>query len=360
MKNALMVFILLAVLWGVTSLAFAEEVIQPKAVIVFDLTKLSETLPAKIYFSQKTGFVQEFLDEIRKPIAEVSWTELEKCYKKFREVEAAGCDRWISRKNQKLIVTVLHNKSISIKKINILEESRESKITEDIKTLFQNISLAKTAEASKQVSFKEYILKKTRGKMKINITISGDYSGELNSTTGVTVSRELPRNPKEAGKDIEEKGAGEGLFIELITGSSEHLSLSADVPIGVLEDAKFVGTKDEGLTVKPADTPKSIYLGVNIQFIDVIRKVNFKPPFLKLMMQFSKTPFDSIGVGLGWNIPKLLFLEKIGFQTDLISVFGGIFWAKESGSNNPENELRSQLRWGLSYDLTKLTGLLKK
>jgi hypothetical protein len=367
LKDLKCVYLLILVL-GLFKVIFAEGGNLPDAVTVFDLSNINENgnIIPKIYLSQNPNKISTFLKIATDKNWQAKYNDIYDILNtKFEEVEVADCTRWISKKNQRIDIYVYYRENNKIDGIKIIEDKRESRISGDIKSLFQIIPSAGGKALNTQKIYvynKHYFLEKARGKIKISVNMAKSSSNnngqEQFSYKKEDGQRQLPSKPRAS---IDEKPEpAEGLYIELITGGSEHFFLTADVPVFSIKDAKFVDNKNSGLGIAPKDTPKSVFIGLNVQVADVVKESIIKPPYLKFMLQFSNTPFDVFGVGLGWNFPKIEFLEKLGFKTNAICLFGGIYWAKESDSNGQENNHRYQWRWGLSYDLSKISDWFKK
>jgi hypothetical protein len=344
------------------------QVLFSQALVVIDLSQSNQNgnVIPKIYFTQKCELKRDFFKLIPTPTPPKTkidnWENIKQCIGKFSEMEVAECGRWISKRNQEINIYVFHFSNFEIDSVKVTEDKRESKISEDFKNLVKLIPFAPSVSAQEAPGIlmfvKQYYLEKSKGKIKISVA----YSKASASENKLSAERPLPTpGPTPAPKNGDKKESDEGLYVEFITGNTEHFSLSADVPLFSIKDAEFTNSKDEVIGIFPADTPKTVFIGLNFQLSDILNNAFIKSPYLKFMFQFSKSPFDVFGIGLGWNLIRIKLLEKLGIKTNAICIFGGIFWAKESEeSTNQGRKSRYQLRWGLSYDLTKISEWFKK
>ena len=124
-----------------------------------------------------------------------------------------------------------------------------------------------------------------------------------------------------------------------------------DLPVSNRKTLKYdQATK----SLLPQDQNPQIYLSFNYSFADVVSEEK-NTLSLKLMLQASSRPLDSVGLGLGYRLPQNL----LGDSSSL-SLFAGRFWTKQDGMTAGGDGLLNQStgkdwRFGISYDFS--TGL---
>lgn len=143
--------------------------------------------------------------------------------------------------------------------------------------------------------------------------------------------------------------------VNLVTGPSEHLYLSADLPIDNVSMLKYDDTKGE-LTTK--DAPTKFFGGLNYSIGDIgLEKASWSWSSLsvKLLMQISSRPLDGFGAGLGFRLPAS---QIWGFKLNVISVFGAVIWLREDADAS-STHYKAKLRGGLSLNLDAALGWIK-
>ena len=259
----------------------------------------------------------EIIDE--KIISNEREAFLKKMYKRYKK---AHSQRWISKKKDILEVYVFHSGKKG--EIRIEEKKRKTRIAQDVSTLSKLIIFSLTkSDVLIAMDSRQYTLVKPNGAVTVSATID---------------------------KEKEEK-------MEIFTGPTEHWFLSADLLLLKLSQAKF--DMDHG-TIKPRETPKVFYLGINWMIGDILKEKQsiLKNFFVKSMMKFSKKPFDSYGLGLGYRFPSV---KVLGIDISSFSVFSAIVWTKETVvKDDISNTLtKRQIQFGLSFNLDKIKEWLK-
>jgi len=238
----------------------------------------------------------------------------------------AGGSRWLSGKNDTLDVFVFFTgKNAEIK---ISESKRKTRIAQDVSTLTTLIvSLLARSGLTIAMEEKSLVLKHSSGKLDISVTVDKDIKGV---------------------EKKEEK-------MEIITGPTEHWFLSADLITTKLSEVKFVSASG---TIEPKETPKVFYLGLNWMIGDILkeRQCFFKHFFIKGMLQFSKKPLDSYGVGIGFRFPSF---KVLGINSSAFSVFAAMVWSKEQIGEPLVNHTKRQVQFGISFNLDKGLGWIK-
>lgn len=143
--------------------------------------------------------------------------------------------------------------------------------------------------------------------------------------------------------------------VNLVTGPSEHLYLSADLPIDNTSMLKYDQTKGE---ITTTSAPTKFFGGLNYSIGDIgLEKASWSLSSLsvKLLMQISSKPFDGLGAGLGFRLPVT---EVWGFKLNVISVFGAVIWLREDASAS-STHYKAKLRGGLSLNLDAALGWIK-
>lgn len=148
--------------------------------------------------------------------------------------------------------------------------------------------------------------------------------------------------------------ASKSSTVNLVTGPSEHLYLSADLPIDNVSMVKY----DENGNVTTPSAPSKFYGGLNYSIGDIgLEKASWSLNSLsvKLLMQISSKPLDGLGAGLGFRLPAT---EVWGFKLNVISVFGAVIWLREDASAS-STHYKAKLRGGLSLNLDAALGWIK-
>jgi len=151
----------------------------------------------------------------------------------------------------------------------------------------------------------------------------------------------------------------------VVTGPSEHLYLSADLPIDNVSMLKY----DESTgAVSTTSAPTKFYGGLNYSIGDIgLEKASWTWKSLwnnlsvKVMMQISSKPLDGLGAGLGFRFPAT---NVWGFKLNALSVFGAVIWLREdvSSAGTPpvvDTHYKAKLRGGLSLNLDAALGWIK-
>lgn len=245
--------------------------------------------------------------------------------------------RWISRRASELQVFVLFNGfDDTLPKIVFAEVKRRSRLASDLATAMKlaKAIVGKTEAAiprapALRCASKTYALQHDRANLK--------------------VTAEVP--------DVAASDDGEGVVrsaaVTLITGSAEHLFLSADLPTRRLNDVKLT---DGGL--EPTTKPTRFFIGLNyaVGDLDDDRPRSAGRTLLgnlvgRVMFEASSTPFDSFGVALAL---RGSYLKSVGIDFNTVSPFAGYIWTRPEPDD--ANTLTGTLQFGFSFNLDKALG----
>lgn len=138
--------------------------------------------------------------------------------------------------------------------------------------------------------------------------------------------------------------------LKLTSGPLEHWSLSATMFVS--RDTTF--KKADG-QIGVDGTPPIFYLSLNFLLGDVLsdERKFLENVELKWLLEGSKTPLDSMGIGLGL---RGKFLSRFGIDFDVISPFVGVTWTKAETAGAPRIK---KTRLGVSLDLKKALDWVK-
>lgn len=145
------------------------------------------------------------------------------------------------------------------------------------------------------------------------------------------------------------------------TGPTEHLFLSADVPLNSINKLEY---DDASAQLVERDPPETFYVGLDYQLGDLLspRRGGLKGLVLKGLLQMSKRPQDSFGVAVGYRVPDLSLL---GLSLNTFSPFAGVVWTREDRVTAEGEPRRNAARTrdyvvGISLNLDRAMGWLKK
>jgi hypothetical protein len=325
-KTNLILFLSFFLIAGSSLFLDGKNLVGKKATLIFDFTIQNENQSNKSYFIRGLdidGICKKL--NVNKPETGDSKSivnflvEFRKKYNEMRE------NRWISKKGYILEIYVFFMGGKTAK-INIKEERRKTRIAADISVLKKIIGKIMDEKKPPEYDMKSfsYTLTKTRAVLSISVDFEGN-KGNLKK-------------------------------IELITGPTEHLFLSVDLPVSKISVAKFLG--DNG-TIEPKETPKEFYIGFNCMIGDILseKQCVLKNLFFKGMLKLSKKPLDSYGVGIGYRFPRIRFL---GINLSSFSMFASLIWTKEENEeNNSDTLTKRQVLFGFSYNLDKALEWMK-
>lgn len=138
----------------------------------------------------------------------------------------------------------------------------------------------------------------------------------------------------------------------IVTGPEEHWYLGFDLPVINHKTLKYDQTTK---SLSPQDQNPQLYLSFNYSTSDVVSTVKNRWS-LKLLLQASSRPLDSVGLGVGYRLPEDIF----GDQLSSFTVFAGRFWTKQDAMTAGGDGLLNQStgkdwRFGITYDFS--TGL---
>ncbi len=237
--------------------------------------------------------------------------------------------RWISHRGSELHVFVLFmSQDDTQPKVTFVETKRRSRLATDFGTLFKlgQKLLVERAGPRLRCAAKVYALQHDRATLK--------------------VTAEMPVPPAPPAEAPRVRSAA----MTLITGSPEHLFLSADLPIRRLNDVKF----SDG-TLEPTTTPTRFFIGLNYSIgdLDDDRPRSFGRTLrdnlvARVMFEASSTPFDSFGVALAL---RGSYLSSFGIDFDVVSPFVGYVWTRPEDTEI--DELTGTVQFGFSFNLNK-------
>lgn len=149
----------------------------------------------------------------------------------------------------------------------------------------------------------------------------------------------------------------------IVTGPAEHWYLGFDLPVNNHKTLKYdQATK----SLLPQDQNSQLYLSFNYSSADVVAEKNTWS--LKLMLQATSRPTDSVGLGVGYrllpeNLPKQI--SSLLGDSSSLSLFAGHFWTKQDAKTAGGDGLLNQStdkgwRVGISYDFGIGLPLIKK
>lgn len=167
-------------------------------------------------------------------------------------------------------------------------------------------------------------------------------------------------------KVVATSASGQDAEYTVVTGPAEHWFLSLDLPVTNRDVVKYDSTSG---TLQPKETEPQLYFGINYLLGDVLSpapKVGALADLLnkdnlsvKLMLRASSKPLDSIGLGLGYNLPAWDSLNL-----SALSVFIGHFWTKTDsivgGIVQENSHYEGSWRFGISLNLDDALGYVKK
>jgi hypothetical protein len=210
--------------------------------------------------------------------------------------------------------------------VKVEETETETRFSADVKTLFKIITKIQGAGVGDQPpvfgSIQKYVLTKKRAKLKITA------------------------KPNE--KTIKD-GEPPEASVEIRTGPTEHVFLSASLPVTKIKDLKF---DDDGKTIQPADTPSEFLIGVDFMVGDLLaEKRQFFDGFtLKTFVTPSKRPLENVGIGVGYRLPRV---DILGFSLDNVTPFGAAIRVSRTDATTGEENVEMKFVGGLSFNLDK-------
>jgi hypothetical protein len=316
------IFLFLITLVAVTALA------DNHAVAVFDLSAAdTDNLNTALFFQKPSQTVNDNVPLI--------CTDPGAAFKALRGTNQAT-DRWISVKGSVVDIHVVYPNGVDTPTIKITEEPRETRLSTDFATLItviKNVAGIPGIQPLNQPAFtcihKTYTLTRTRATLTITVTYTVD------------------------GKDT-------SVDKTIITGPTEHLFLSTDIPVTKLKELKY---DDSSKTVTTKDSPTAFYGGFDYILGDIQTNDQRRPwegIVLKGMLKISKKPLDGYGFGIGYRSPNF---SLFGMTFEMFSPFVGYFWTKyddKDTAGNPITRSKNGIRFGVSFNLDKALELTKK
>lgn len=136
-----------------------------------------------------------------------------------------------------------------------------------------------------------------------------------------------------------------------LSGPLEHWSISADV--FTTRETPFK-KGDSGVVVIDG-TPPLFYLSLNFLIGDLpsTERTFLQNIELKWLLQGSKSPFDSVGFGIGL---RGSYAKRVGFDFDLLSPFVGWTWTAQEDSSQGRV---LETRFGVSLNINKALDWVK-
>ena len=330
-----------------TAAAFGQEVARStqllrkpnaenKAIAVFDLTTTeTKNLNKTLFFPFPTAKVSYWINSLESLPNPTTASDVQTILDGLRAEIGATSDRWISKKGSKVDVYVLYRTKGEAPAIDIKEEDRDTRLSTDFATLVKIVKAVAAApevvETTDKVGYvkQSYLLTKTRATLKVTVTQKiGD------STTTLEKS--------------------------IITGPTEHLFLSADVPITKVKELKYDDTS-HGFVTK--DAPTAFYAGFDYTLGDVLttdQKAPWEGIVFKALLKVSKRPLDGYGVAIGYRSPNF---GIFGMTLESFTPFVGYFRTKvddKDASGNVIQREKNGIRFGVSFNLDKALEWTKK
>lgn len=234
-------------------------------------------------------------------------------------------DRWIATKGDVLHVYVLHGSATAVD-IQFQETQRDTRFAEDLEVLKK---LVAERAATVDIEKRDYRLTKVRARLTVTASTGSDDQKQTAEKT-------------------------------IITGPSEHLFLSADVPFNDLKQVKYDNSTHQLVS---KDTPTKFFAAVDYQVGDL-----FLPPtgaggiVFKALFQPSRTPLSSYGMGIGFRSSQV----KIGsFELDKLTPFVAYVRSRQDtvtadGTPQKDAKLTNDFVWGLSFNLDNALAWVKK
>ena len=136
-------------------------------------------------------------------------------------------------------------------------------------------------------------------------------------------------------------------------GPADHLYIGLDLPVSNRKALKYDSATKSLL---PQDTNSQLYMSFNYLLGDLsadqdtLKGLTWERISIKGFVLVDKRPLDSVGVGLGYQLPKFNSIDL-----SAINIFGGRFWYKQDGVSNGMAQLNNSTgrdwRVGITFDL---------
>jgi len=277
-KKLVRVMILTACVAAVFHQASADE--ASNDVVIFDLT----TKSGNVFAGQSSCFsFMKGLNEMRGPNAPLL-NKLD-----LGKAKECNTNRLFTEKGGLIPVKVYYNaatkEGVIPKDVNdmITEKDRVTKIVLDLRSAIQTGSREQANEAKPDNKASSFLGNKAPAPKSV-----GEYIQEYERST-ITVSMDYPSNKDGVLKK------------EIISGSIEHMYLSADMPLTNVKQLKYDSKTSK---VIEREKPASFYIGVNYKLGDVF--INYdtwdlKNLSIKGLLSGSSRPSESMGLGLGYQ-----------------------------------------------------------
>jgi len=285
------------------------------ALLILDLTSLSATNEGgKAYFY--TSPSSSLIDAVKQQCL------LARANRDFTSVQAVlpqptdSPARWIATAGQTVWIFALT--PVADKQIKVKETKRRTQIASDLADLAKLMKKAGFLAATVDMVGFPYTLKETRADLAISV----------------------------ADKD----GGNEQAVFAIKSGPTEHLSLSANLPVNSGKQVKL----DDNNNVVAKDAPKEFLVGINYAWGDLFApqpRISLNRAMLMAMARFSKTPLDTLGLAVGYNF---------GYA----HVFAGPIWIRQprdtasgatgsSAASGAAVDMKYKMNWrlGVAFDL---------
>jgi len=198
------------------------------------------------------------------------------------------------------------------------ESERQTRIASDFEKLVKTIVFPAEAPPCPNWTKKPYTLKFARSLVKVTAT-SID------------------------GKDKES--------VTIVTGPEEHWYMAIDLPVTSSKTLKYDSSSKE---LVPQGNNHQLYLSINYLVGDVMSskwKSWYDPFSAKLLVAAQSKPLDSVGVGVGYRLPKI---DAWDLSLNSFEIFVGRFWTKQDkiSDGQPQLNMSTRQSWlvGVSYN----------
>lgn len=249
-------------------------------------------------------------------------------------------DRFIVSKNDSIDVWVLY--AGDEPKIDFNEVERDSEILKDLSSAISII--------------KERFIASVIPEERIKITPITKIMHKKWNLTKHRAILTIKASPKSSSDDSKANAQK-----DIITGSKEHLFLSADIRVTQASQLKYDSSTN---SLKEKEQPTSFYIGINYMLGDLLSKDQplYDYLLLKILLKASERPHDSFGIAVGWRAPTMKILD---ISLESFSPFFGVIWSKEDKLQNGIVQSEKDyggpsLIFGLSFNFDKASEWLKK
>jgi hypothetical protein len=356
---------------AVPRVATCATPLQTQWVLLVDLTEATPTVVSvsadDLTCEDQSGTVgkksyQEQLDAAcgEKPDPDVRIGDV---YERTKCFTSRSTLRWVSHREDLLHVYVFYRGDRP--SVGFKEDSRKTRLRTDFETLAKlGLAIATTKEAlagTPPLSCVASMHKLTQERANLAVSVSQEAAvsplkpSSPSTPSSSTTHEDMPGAKPQASND--EKGVKKA-SVSLVTGPTEHWFLSADLPIGRLDELKYDSAT---ATFKATKTPSQFYIGVDYMVGDLIHDPAkagsvWSNVVLKAVVKASKHPMESVGLAVGLRGHYIIDL-------DTFSPFLGVFYTRADPSA-PPNATGTKGQWtlwkvGASVNLDQALGWLK-